>query len=156
MTNSARPRDSSVMMSSATPSEKYSCAGSPLRRRAKTTASRTHSWRYGIIPLRMECVTLDIERLHLVVADLDTLRIAACIQLASHGQTSPGRGGGDQFDHCFATGQGLATPGLGDVTEQPVFDFVPFRRAGGIMADLKRQAGFVSQVLQFNLEQAYA
>src|SRR5450631_4188358 len=131
-------------------------SGRDLGRRAKTTASRGHSWRYGIIPLRMEWVTLDVQGLHLVVADLDALRVAACIQLASHSQACPGRGGGDQFDYRFAAGQGLAASGLGDVAEQPVLDFVPFRRAGRVMAYLKPQAGFVSQVLQFDLEQAHA
>ena len=38
MTNSARLRESSVMMSSATPSEKYSCAGSPPRLSNGSTA----------------------------------------------------------------------------------------------------------------------
>src|ERR1019366_6505085 len=127
-----------------------------LRRRAKTTASSWRSRRYGIVPLRMECITRDVEGLHLRVADLDALRVAARIQLAAHGQASRGRGGGNQFDHCFATGQGLASPGLSDVAEQPVLDLVPLQRAWGVMADLKRQAGFVSQVLQFNLEQAHA
>src|ERR1019366_9681449 len=95
---------------------------SGLRRRPKTTASSLHPRRDGIIPLRVECVTLDIEGLHLRVADLDALRVAAGIKLASYRQASLGRGGGDQFDDCFAAGQGLASPGLSDVAEQPVLD----------------------------------
>ena len=43
----------------------------------------------------MELVPLDIEGLHLRVADLDTLRIVACIQLTSDRQASCGRGGRD-------------------------------------------------------------
>src|ERR1700733_12373742 len=102
--------------------------GLHLRRRPKTTASCLHPRRDGIIPLRVECVTLDIEGLHLRVADLDALRVAAGIKLASDRQAGPGRGGGDQFDDCFAAGQGLASPGLSDVAEQPVLS----SRAGGI------------------------
>ena len=108
-----------------------------------------------LIPFRMECVALDIEGHHLRVADLDALRIVACIKLASHRQASPGRGGRDQFDHCFPAGQGFSPPGLGDVAKQPMLDFVPLRGPRRIMADLKRQAGFVSQFLKFNLEQAH-
>src|SRR5260370_34109400 len=44
-----------------------------LRRRPKSTASVHPSRRDRIIPLRMECVALDIEGFHLRVADLDTL-----------------------------------------------------------------------------------
>ena len=94
----------------------------------------------------MECVALDIECHHLRVADLDAFRVDPRIELASHRQTSPGRGGGNQVDHRFAAGQRLAAPGLGDVAEQTVFDLVPLRGSWRIMADLKRQAGFVRQV----------
>ena len=122
----------------------------PLRQCPKTTASGRCPRRDGIIPFRMECVALDIEGHHLRVADLDALRIVACIKLASHRQASPGRGGRDQFDHCFPAGQGFSPPGLGDVAKQPMLDFVPLRGPRRIMADLKRQAGFVSQFLKFN------
>jgi hypothetical protein len=63
-----------------------------LRLHAKTIASTRRSRRYDIVPLRMECVPLDIEGLHLCTADLDALRVAACIQFASHGEASSGRG----------------------------------------------------------------
>src|SRR5258708_22953591 len=128
----------------------------PLRRRAKTTASGWSSRRDRIIPLRMECVTLDIEGFHLCVSDLDTLRVVTCIKLASHRQASPGRGGGNQFDHRFAADQRSSSPGLGNMAEQPMFDLVPFPGSRRLMAYIKRQAGFVSQVLQLNLEQAHA
>ena len=87
----------------------------------------------------MESITLDIEGHHLRVADLDALWIVACIELATYCQTCPGRGRGNQFDHCFATGQRLAAPGLGDVAEQAMLDLVPFRGPRRIMADLKRR-----------------
>src|ERR1019366_5213712 len=96
-----------------------SYADGMLRQCPKTTASGRCPRRDGIIPFRMECVALDIEGHHLRVADLDALRIVACIKLASHRQASPGRGGRDQFDHCFPAGQGFSPPGLGDVAKQP-------------------------------------
>ena len=73
----------------------------------------------------MESVTLDIEGHHLRVAHLDALWIVACIKFASYCQTCPGRGRGNQLDHCFAAGQRLAAPSLGDLAEQAVFDPVP-------------------------------
>ena len=79
----------------------------------------------------MECVTLDIEGHHFGVADLDALRVVACIKLTSDRQASPGRGGRDQFDHRFSAGQGFAPPGLSNVAEQPMLDFVPLRGPGG-------------------------
>src|ERR1039458_7864972 len=127
-----------------------------LRRRAKTIASRKRSGRYGIVPLRMEWVAFDIEGFHLGVADLDALRVAPCIQFAAHRQTGPGRGRGNQFDHGFEADQGPASPSLGDVAEQPVLYLVPFRGPRRIMTYLKRQSGFVRQILQFNLEQSHA
>src|ERR1700688_61125 len=127
-----------------------------LRQRAKTTASGWSSRRDRIIPLRMECVTLDIEGYHLRVSDLDTLRVVACIKLASHRQPSLGRCGRNQLDHRFAADQRSSSPGLGNMAEQPMLDLVPLRGSRWIMAYLKRQAGFVSQVLQLNLEQAHA
>ena len=66
----------------------------------------------------MECVALDIEGFHLRVTDLDTLRVVACIKLASHRQASPGRGGGNQFDHRFAADQELAPAKAGGLPRQ--------------------------------------
>src|SRR5277367_1668708 len=109
---------------------------SQLRRRPKTTASDWCSWRDRIVPFRMESITLDIEGPHFRVADLDALWIVAPIKLAPYCQTCPGRGRGYQFDHCFAAGQRLAAPSLGDVAEQAVFDPVPLRGPWWIMADL--------------------
>src|SRR5277367_5594831 len=91
-----------------------------VRRRPKTTASDWCSWRDRIVPFRMESITLDIEGPHFRVADLDALWIVAPIKLAPYCQTCPGRGRGYQFDHCFAAGQRLAAPSLGDVAEQAV------------------------------------
>ena len=84
----------------------------------------------------MERVTLDIERCHLLVADLDPLGVSACIQFAADRQTGFGRGGSDQFDDGFAADQWLASPGLGDMAEHSVFDLVPLRGSWGVMADL--------------------
>ena len=85
----------------------------------------------------MECVTVDIEGCHLPVGDLDALRIVPCVQLAADGQARRCRRGGYQFDDCLPADQGFATPGLGNVAEQPMFDLVPFRGPRRVMAYLQ-------------------
>src|SRR5271167_5113831 len=98
-----------------------------LRRCPTITASRRQSGRDGVVPLRMEFVSLYIEAGHLVVADFNALRIEPDIELTAHFQAGLCRRGGDQFHHRQTAGQRCAAPGLRDVTEQPVFDLVPLR-----------------------------
>ena len=69
--------------------------------------------------LPLECVSLDIECHHLRVTDLDTLWVVARIELASHRQTGPGRGGGNQLDHRFTAGQRLAGDGMSLSADRP-------------------------------------
>jgi hypothetical protein len=57
-----------------------------VRRRPTIIASGWDPRRDGVIPLGMERVTLDIERGHLLVADLDPLRIESRIEFTSYGQ----------------------------------------------------------------------
>ena len=104
----------------------------------------------------MEYVALDVESQHLGIADLDALRVVACIKLASYRQTCLGRRGRDQFNHGFPADQGCAPSVLCDVAEQAVLDLVPLRCARRVMAHLKRQAGFVGEVLKLDFEQAHA
>jgi hypothetical protein len=92
----------------------------------------------------VECIALDSEGGHLLVANLDTLRVVAHIQFTSHRQTCIARGGNYQFDHRFPADQGLAASVLSDVAERPMLDLVPLGCSRRIMADLKRQAGFIS------------
>src|SRR5579871_3148658 len=69
------------------------------------------------------------------------------------------RGGGcgtNEVDHDFIRLQRLALPVAGDVTEQAVFDLIPFAGARRKMADLDLEPGFVTQLLQFDLPQATA
>ena len=104
----------------------------------------------------MESVTLDVEGGHLRVGDLDTLGVDARIEFAPYCQAGPCRCGGDQFNHRLSAGQRLASPGLGDVAEQPVLTLVPLRGAGRVMANPQRKAGFVGKLLKFDLEQPHA
>jgi hypothetical protein len=76
-----------------------------VRRRPTIMASGRDPGRDGVVPLRMERITLDIDAGHLVVADLDPLGVIAAVELASHDQTGLGCRGGDQVHHRQPVGQ---------------------------------------------------
>ena len=99
----------------------------------------------------MGVVSRDGKAVHLRAGYLDPLRILGVIDFAGDGQAGCGRGCRNQFDDSQSAGQGPATPVLRTVTEEPVLDLVPFRRAGRIVADADAQAGLIGQRLQFAL-----
>src|SRR3954464_1192187 len=69
---------------------KLECAS--LRTHAQLRATCGVLWRAwsdGVVPLRVELVALDIEARHLLVANLDPLRIAPRVQHAVHCQPAP-------------------------------------------------------------------
>jgi hypothetical protein len=67
-----------------------------IRRRPTIIASGWDPGRDGVVPLRMERITLDIDAGHLVGADLDPLGVSAAVEFGSHDQTGLGCRGGDQ------------------------------------------------------------
>ena len=86
---------------------------------------------------QMWCTTFDAGNLHV---RFDERRL----------ETEPWR---EPMRHRQAKAAGHQLPSRPTATA-PVVDST--RGAWGVMANLKRQAGFVSQILQFNLEQAHA
>src|SRR4051812_2647213 len=125
--------------------------GSPLpRRRERHNLLRTHArlratcgvlwraWSDGVVPLRVELVALDIEARHLLVANLDLLRIAPRVQHAVHCQPARRRGRGNQIHDGRMADERTASPILGDVAEQAMLDRVPLRGSGWIVADRDR------------------
>jgi hypothetical protein len=81
----------------------------------------------------------DGDGLDLGFADLDALLVAAGIECALDFQTGLGCRRTDQLDHGKAIRQRPAAPVLRDVTEQPVLDLVPLRRARRIVVDTDRE-----------------
>src|SRR5271167_3565554 len=79
----------------------------------------------GVVPFRMERVTLNVERLHLGVADLDALFVSARVQRVLDFQAGLGCRRRDQLDDSHAIRERPAAPGLRDVAEQAVLDPVP-------------------------------
>jgi hypothetical protein len=94
----------------------------------------------------VEFIGFDVEGGHLGIGDLDPLWIGPSIEFAVHARTSGCRRCGDQIDHDQTTGQGRAAPVLADMAEQSVLDLVPFRGTRRVVANLKREAGLVSQL----------
>ena len=109
-----------------------------LRRRRKISASTWSLARAGldgVIPFRMERVTLDIEGRHFGVGDFDALFVGAGIELTADRETRLGRGRRDQLDDGRPAREGPTAPVLRDVTEQSVFDLVPLGCARRIVAN---------------------
>src|ERR1700736_1650289 len=52
----------------------------------------------GVVPFRMECVALDVERLHLGLADFDTPFVGGGVERAFDLQADLGGGRGNQLD----------------------------------------------------------
>src|SRR5271157_6623323 len=109
---------------------------STLRTSATLTAAISNCSRAdGVVPFRMERVTLNVERLHLGVADLDALFVSARVQRALDFQAGLGCRRRDQLDDSHAIRERPAAPSLRDVAEQAVLDPVPLRCARRIMVD---------------------
>ena len=92
----------------------------------------------------MERIALDVERLHLGIADFDALLVGRGIERALDFQAGLGCRRGDQLDDGETIRQRAATPGLRDVAEQAVLDLVPLRRAGRIVVDVERETGLLA------------
>src|SRR5712691_5830628 len=94
---------------------------SPLRTPANLTAPISGGSRAdGVVPFRMECVALDVEGLHLGIADFDAFFIGRGIEGALDFQAGFGGRRSNQLDHGQAIDEWSSAPGLRDVAEQAV------------------------------------
>src|SRR3954469_4855365 len=112
-----------------------------LRTHAQLRASCGVLWRAwsdGVVAHWVELVALDVEACHLLVANLDPLRIAPRVQHAVHCQPARRRGRGNQIHNGRMADERAASPILGDVAEQAMLDLVPLRGSGWIVADRDR------------------
>ena len=73
----------------------------------------------------MESVALDVERLHLSVADFYSLLVGRGIERALDFQAGFGRRCSNQLDHGHAIEEWSPAPSLRDVAEQAVLDLIP-------------------------------
>src|SRR6266480_8079816 len=81
----------------------------------------------------------------LLVADLDTGGAGVAVQHGGDGQPGPGGDRGDGGQDDVVAGQRAASPGQGDLGEQPVLDLVPLGGAGREMAAGDLQPGLLRQ-----------
>src|SRR5271154_2936734 len=86
----------------------------------------------------MERVAVDVEGLHLGIANLDALLVGARVERTLDLQASLGRGRRDQLDDGQSVRQRSATPALRDMAEQAVLDLVPLRSSRGKTPALAR------------------
>jgi hypothetical protein len=73
----------------------------------------------------MERVALDVEGLHLGIADFDALFVGRGVERALDFQAGFGRRRSNQLDDRHAIDEWSPAPGLRDVAEQAVLDLVP-------------------------------
>ena len=71
-----------------------------------------------MVPLAMEFVTHDADRLHFLLGDRNALWVEVSIDLTTDLDAGLGRGGPDQSDDHLVANQRLATPVLGDEGEE--------------------------------------
>src|SRR5215218_10453279 len=103
----------------------------------------------------MELVAGDGDAFHLGFADFDTFLIGARVEYAFDLQTRRGRRRADQLDHSKPISKRPATPVLGDVAEQPMFDLVPLRCARRIVMNVDDETRLISELLQLELPQPH-
>ena len=79
------------------------------------------------------------------VADRDAFGVFGRVVVGLDGEPGFGGGGGDELDDGAHGGEGPASPVESDEAEHAVFDLVPFRGAGRVVAYGDGQAGFGGQ-----------
>src|SRR5712691_1106204 len=99
----------------------------------------------------MECVAMDVERLHLGIADFDALFVGRGIERALDFQAGFGRCRSNQLDYGQTIDEWSPAPSLRDVAEQAVLDLIPLRRARRIVMDVDHKTRLVGELLQLDL-----
>ena len=87
----------------------------------------------------MELVSFEFHKCEFFVGDFVSDRVAPCVEFSVNLQSLRRGGVGDQLDDYLVTDKRTTSPVLCDVAEHPMFDLVPFARAGRKMADFDRQ-----------------
>src|SRR5260370_19966995 len=95
----------------------------------------------------MECVALNVERLHLGIADFDALFVGRGIERALDFQAGFGRRRSYQLDYGHAIDEWSPTPSLRDVAEQAVLDLIPLPPAWRIVIGVEDEARLLGVLL---------
>ena len=103
-------------------------------------------WRDRIVPLAMERMAGEVDRSHLSLQHLNSLRIFPFVRFRAHLEASIGRRRSNQLDDGAITAQRLAPPIDADEREQAVLDLVPFAGSGRQVAN---RDGFFNSFASF-------
>src|SRR5271156_2360048 len=103
----------------------------------------------------MERVAVDVEGLHLGIANLDALLVGARVERTLDLQASLGRGRRNQLDDGQSVRQRSATPALRDMAEQAVLDLVPLRSTRRIVMDVDHKLRRIGELLQLDFPQPH-
>src|SRR3990170_1908080 len=103
-----------------------------VRRMPNVTLSRyLRSWCDAVVPVAVEGRWFQPYGREFSIGDLDPGGIGVGIQLGTNTETGAGGRVTDQLDHDLMAHKRPSPPVLGDMTEHPVLDLVPFARPWG-------------------------
>src|ERR1700687_1442400 len=111
--------------------------------------------RYGVVPVTMEGVAVEIDGVECGVGDFDTLWIFVLVEFCAHSESSASCGCGDQLNNGLEASQGFPSPVDRYEGKEAMFDLVPLAGAGWQMANGDGNAQSISQCLQFHFPQPH-
>ena len=110
----------------------------------------------GIVPFSMKGVSVDVEGVHLIVGDLDSLGVLIFVEYGMNDKPLARLGIGDQVDDDLVAREQDPLPVHADMGEEPMLDFVPFRGSRREVAHPDRPADLVGKRLKLLLPEAGA
>lgn len=109
-----------------------------------------------VVPLAVEFVLHDSDRVHFGVRDRFPDGVFPTVQCTSHLQSPRSRRLRDQPNDDFIIRQGFAAPVRADKREEPMFDLVPLAGARRKVTHENGQLKFIRQALQLAFPEAKA
>ena len=104
-------------------------------------------WCDSVVPLGADVVAFEVKGFELGVGDFDFGDVVARVEFGGDLEAGASGGAAEQGQELGQRAQRFARPVQRDEAEQAVFDPIPFRAAGGIVADGDRQAGLIGEAL---------
>ena len=111
-------------------------------------------WLDFVVPFAVEFVSFDSDRVHFIVCHFPTSLVGFLVQPAMNFKPFVGSRRAYKLDNHLVRLKRNATPVARDVTEQSVFDLIPFARARRIVAHLDDHSQFIRQRLQLEFPQS--
>jgi len=112
--------------------------------RCRKSGSRSQS--EGVVPAGTDVVSGQRKLFQLSFCNLPTFPLNFLIELSFHGQPSGGCRASDECKHHLKATQRLASPVYADLTEQPIFHWIPFGTTCRIVTYGDRQAEGIARL----------